>query len=66
MASRYPLLDTINSPADLRQLDETQLPQVATELREFLIDSVASAGGHFGAGLGCIELTVEGDKVQLS
>ena len=58
MASRYPLLDTINSPADLRQLDETQLPQVATELREFLIDSVASAGGHFGAGLGCIELTV--------
>ncbi len=58
MASRYPLLDTINSPADLRQLDETQLPQVASELREFLIDSVASAGGHFGAGLGCIELTV--------
>ncbi len=58
MSSQTPLLDTIDTPADLRSLDEAQLPQVADELRHFLIDSVASAGGHFGAGLGCIELTV--------
>ncbi len=55
---RYPLLSSINSPADLRQLDEELLPQVADELRNFLIESVATSGGHFGAGLGCVELTV--------
>jgi 1-deoxy-D-xylulose-5-phosphate synthase len=55
---RYPLLSSINSPSDLRQLDEEQLPQVAEELRGYLIESVATSGGHFGAGLGCVELTV--------
>ncbi|MCH8228406.1 MAG: 1-deoxy-D-xylulose-5-phosphate synthase, partial [Proteobacteria bacterium] len=55
---RFPLLSAIGSPADLRQLNEDQLPQVADELRRFLIESVASSGGHFGAGLGCVELTV--------
>ena len=54
----YPFLSEIASPADLRQLDEDQLPQVADELRRFLIESVATSGGHFGAGLGCVELTV--------
>jgi len=54
----YPLLSSINSPADLRQLDEEQLPQIADELRRYLIESVATSGGHFGAGLGCVELTV--------
>jgi len=54
----YPLLSRITSPADLRQLDESLLPQVADELRRFLIESVATSGGHFGAGLGCVELTV--------
>ncbi|MDH3925235.1 MAG: 1-deoxy-D-xylulose-5-phosphate synthase [Xanthomonadales bacterium] len=54
----YPLLSAISSPADLRQLDEEQLPQVADELRRYLIESVATSGGHFGAGLGCVELTV--------
>ena len=54
----YPLLSSIDSPADLRQLDEEQLPQVADELRRYLIESVATSGGHFGAGLGCVELTV--------
>ncbi|HLF29661.1 MAG TPA: 1-deoxy-D-xylulose-5-phosphate synthase [Xanthomonadales bacterium] len=54
----YPLLSSIQSPADLRKLDEGRLPQVADELRRFLIESVACSGGHFGAGLGCIELTV--------
>jgi len=51
-------LNALEWPSDLRQLDESELPQVAEELREFLIDSVSSSGGHFGAGLGCIELTV--------
>jgi 1-deoxy-D-xylulose-5-phosphate synthase len=55
---QYPLLGSIDSPADLRQLDEEQLPQVADELRRYLIESVATSGGHFGAGLGCVELTV--------
>jgi 1-deoxy-D-xylulose-5-phosphate synthase len=55
---RYPLLDDINEPADLRALDESQLTQVADELRGFLIRSVARSGGHFSSGLGCIELTV--------
>jgi 1-deoxy-D-xylulose-5-phosphate synthase len=54
----YPILSSIRSPADLRELDEEQLPQVANELRRYLIASVATSGGHFGAGLGCVELTV--------
>ncbi|MBT8049504.1 MAG: 1-deoxy-D-xylulose-5-phosphate synthase [Xanthomonadales bacterium] len=54
----YPLLSSIESPADLRELDEELLPQVADELRRYLIESVAASGGHFGAGLGCVELTV--------
>jgi 1-deoxy-D-xylulose-5-phosphate synthase len=54
----YPLLSNIGSPADLRELDEDQLPQLADELRRYLIASVATSGGHFGAGLGCVELTV--------
>jgi 1-deoxy-D-xylulose-5-phosphate synthase len=53
-----PLLDTIQSPADLRRLDEKQLPQVADELRAFLLYTVGKTGGHFGAGLGVVELTV--------
>jgi 1-deoxy-D-xylulose-5-phosphate synthase len=54
----YPILSSISSPADLRKLDEELLPQVADELRRYLIASVATSGGHFGAGLGCVELTV--------
>jgi 1-deoxy-D-xylulose-5-phosphate synthase len=54
----YPLLSNIGSPADLRELDEDELPQLADELRRYLIASVATSGGHFGAGLGCVELTV--------
>lgn len=53
-----PLLDGIADPDDLRGLDEHQLPQLATELREFLLYSVGQTGGHFGAGLGVVELTV--------
>ncbi len=54
----YPLLDPVRLPADLRQLQESQLPQLAQELRQFLIQSVSTRGGHFAAGLGTVELTV--------
>ena len=53
-----PLLDSIDSPADLRALDEKLLPQLADELRAFLLFSVGQTGGHFGAGLGVVELTI--------
>ncbi|VAW33822.1 1-deoxy-D-xylulose 5-phosphate synthase [hydrothermal vent metagenome] len=52
------LLDSIVVPADLRKLDESNLKQVADELRSFLIQSVSRSGGHFGSGLGTVELTV--------
>ncbi len=55
---KYPLLDQIATPADLRKLDQDQLPQVADELRECLLQEISKSGGHFSAGLGCIELTV--------
>jgi 1-deoxy-D-xylulose-5-phosphate synthase len=54
---KYPLLFNIDSPADLRTLEIGQLPQVAAELREFLIESVSQTGGHLAASLGTIELT---------
>ncbi|EQD67440.1 1-deoxy-D-xylulose-5-phosphate synthase, partial [mine drainage metagenome] len=57
-AATYPRLARIDSPADLRQFPETELPAIAAELRQFLIASVASSGGHFGANLGVVELTV--------
>lgn len=53
-----PLLDSIDSPADLRLLSEKQLPELAEELRAFLLFSVGQTGGHFGAGLGVVELTI--------
>ncbi|MFG1489550.1 1-deoxy-D-xylulose-5-phosphate synthase [Oceanospirillum sp. HFRX-1_2] len=53
-----PLLDQISLPEDLRKLDVNQLPQLSNELREFLLYSVGQTGGHFGAGLGVVELTV--------
>ena len=56
--SPSPLLDTINSPADLRRLDRRQLPQLATELRAFLIESVSQTGGHLSSNLGTVELTI--------
>jgi 1-deoxy-D-xylulose-5-phosphate synthase len=56
--SRYPLLAGIDAPRQLRALSEDQLPQAAAELRAYLIESVGKSGGHFGAGLGVVELTV--------
>jgi len=57
-ATRYPLLARIDSPADLKRVAEADLPRITGELRAYLIESVASVGGHFGAGLGVVELTI--------
>lgn len=56
-STRYPRLARIDAPSDLRQFDEAELPAIADELRAYLIESVGKSGGHFGAGLGVIELT---------
>jgi 1-deoxy-D-xylulose-5-phosphate synthase len=56
--SKYPLLDSIDSPADLRKLPEKQLEQLCRELRGFIIDSLANNPGHFASSLGTVELTV--------
>ena len=56
--SAFSLLEKIKSPADLRRLERKQLPQLATELRAFLIDSVAQTGGHLSSNLGTVELTI--------
>jgi 1-deoxy-D-xylulose-5-phosphate synthase len=53
-----PLLDTISSPADLKPLEPEQLVALSRELRQFLLYSVGKTGGHFGAGLGVVELTI--------
>ena len=52
------LLDQINLPADLRRLNKEDLPQVASEVRQYLLDSISSTGGHFASNLGAVELTV--------
>jgi 1-deoxy-D-xylulose-5-phosphate synthase len=57
-ASKYPLLDRVRFPSDLKNLSADQLRQVADELRAETIDAVANTGGHLGAGLGVVELTV--------
>ncbi len=58
ISNRTPLLDRVDTPADLRKLSEAELRQLADELRTELIDAVSITGGHFGAGLGVVELTV--------
>ena len=52
------ILNRINEPEDLRNLQQSQIPQLADELREFLLYTVGKTGGHFGAGLGVVELTL--------
>lgn len=58
MRPETPLLDTVNTPADLRKIPEHDLTQLADELRTELVDAVSVTGGHLGAGLGVVELTV--------
>jgi 1-deoxy-D-xylulose-5-phosphate synthase len=57
-SGHYPILDTIDLPADLRKLNKDQLKPLAKELREYLTHTVSVSGGHFAAGLGTVELTV--------
>ncbi|MDQ2068538.1 1-deoxy-D-xylulose-5-phosphate synthase [Natronospira bacteriovora] len=57
-APQFPLLSRIDCPADLRGLARAELPQVARELREFMIQTLSESGGHFAAGLGTVELTL--------
>src|ERR671939_264131 len=54
----YELLTSINSPDELRQLERSQLPRLATELRQFLLESVSQTGGHLSSNLGTVELTI--------
>ena len=56
--SRYPLLERIDSPADLRTFDRSELSALADELRSFLIESVSQTGGHLSSNLGTVELTI--------
>ena len=58
LSSTFPLLNTINSPADVRGLSKDQLLQLSAELRNYLTHTVSISGGHFSAGLGTVELTV--------
>jgi 1-deoxy-D-xylulose-5-phosphate synthase len=53
-----PLLNRVRFPSDLKQIPEEDLPQLAEELRAEMIDAVSQTGGHLGAGLGVVELTV--------
>ncbi len=57
-SDKYPLLSSIETPADLRRLPLGKLPELCTELRQFLIHTVSTRGGHFAAGLGTVELTI--------
>ncbi|MCG5478399.1 1-deoxy-D-xylulose-5-phosphate synthase [Sinorhizobium alkalisoli] len=58
-----PLLDRVNIPDDLKKIDDRDLPQLASELRAEMIDAVSRTGGHLGAGLGVVELTIAIHKV---
>ncbi|MGF9693174.1 1-deoxy-D-xylulose-5-phosphate synthase [Rhizobium sp. 0TCS1.26] len=60
---KTPLLDKVNLPADLRNVEDRELPQLARELRDEMIDAVSKTGGHLGAGLGVVELTIAIHKV---
>src|SRR6184192_3432583 len=54
----YPLLETVDDPADIRTFDRKQLAQLAGELRAFILDSVSETGGHLSSNLGTVELTI--------
>ena len=58
MPTEYPLLDTVHMPEQLRHLSRKQLPELAKELREFLVESVSQTGGHLSSNLGVVELTI--------
>ena len=57
-SKRYPLLETIDTPADLRRMPTEKLPAVCAEIRDFLINSLSTNPGHFASSMGAVELTV--------
>ena len=63
MTKKYDVLDKINSSADVNELDKEQLKQLASDVRNFMIETVSKTGGHLGAGLGVVELSVALHKV---
>ncbi|MFT7497334.1 MAG: 1-deoxy-D-xylulose-5-phosphate synthase, partial [Urechidicola sp.] len=56
--NNFPILSQIDSPSDVRSLDEEQLPELAEELRAFIIESLSKTGGHLASGLGSVEITI--------
>ena len=58
ISETYPLLARIDSPADLRELDQSELPALAQEIRDFLLQTLAQTGGHLASGLGSVEITI--------
>ena len=60
---KYPVLSKVNYPSDIRQMDVTQLKGLCKDVREYLVDTISEVGGHFGGGLGTVELTVAIHKV---
>ena len=60
---KYPILSKVNYPSDIRQLSLPQLKQLCTDIREYMVDTISEIGGHFGGGLGTVELTVAIHKV---
>lgn len=61
--NQYKVLSKVNTPADIKQMDITELKLLCTDIREYLVDVVSKTGGHFGGGLGAVELTVALHKV---
>lgn len=55
---KYPILSRVDYPSDIRQLSLPQLKQLCTDIREYMVDTISEIGGHFGGGLGTVELTV--------
>jgi 1-deoxy-D-xylulose-5-phosphate synthase len=60
---KYPILSKVDYPSDIRQLSQPQLKQLCTDIREYMVDTISEIGGHFGGGLGTVELTVAIHKV---
>ena len=60
---KYPVLSKVNYPSDIRQLSLPQLKQLCSDIREYMVDTISEIGGHFGGGLGTVELTVAIHKV---
>ncbi|MFI5237540.1 MAG: 1-deoxy-D-xylulose-5-phosphate synthase [Ignavibacteriales bacterium] len=60
---KYPILSKVDYPSDIRQLSLPQLKQLCTDIREYMVDTISEIGGHFGGGLGTVELTVAIHKV---